>query len=214
LTESELFQQQNYLIVKNVLRPELCQLVSDYALFKASVSQNVRTKDPLAYVHREYGDPLMEMLLEKLTPTIETALGKSLWPTLSFYYVYRQGHQLTPHKDRSSCQFVASLCIDADSEFKKTHQSWPLFLKAAGQTLPITLNFGDLLIFKGSEQEHWREIFAGSWFVSAIFSYVEKDGPFAFQKFDQRKSLGRPHVGMFRWSLGSLWHQLRSSSRR
>jgi hypothetical protein len=168
-----------------------------------------KTKGVLPNVHREYGDFMMETLLAKLTPLIEEATGLELWPSLSFYYTYKNGNQLQKHKDRNSCQIVAGLCIGADDEFKKIKGKWPLILTLDGKPETIDLDYGDIVIFKGSETEHWREIFTGSWFVSAIFGYVDKHGPFAFQKFDQRKSLGKPHVGMFNWSYGCLKNNLK-----
>ena len=199
---------KSHIIIKHVLSKEVCELLGTYANFKASMKPNIR-KDRLENVHREYGDSMMEMLLAQLTPLIEKATGLELWPTLSFYYVYKRGTRLEKHNDRSSCQIVAGLCIDADEEFKNNNGKWPLILNLNGQPESISLDFGDMVIFKGHETEHWRENFTGSWFVSAIFGYVDKHGPFAFQKFDQRKSLGRPHIGMFNWSFGSLKNQLK-----
>lgn len=195
--------KKNHIIIKNVFSKEICELLANYANFKASVKPNVR-KDILENIHREYGDCLMEMLLQKLTPLIERATGLELWPTLSFYYQYRNGNQLPKHKDRSSCQIVAGLCIGADDEFNSLNGKWPLILNLNGEPEPIDLEYGDIVIFRGSETEHWREAFTGTWFVSAIFGYVDKHGPFAFQKFDQRHSLGRPHVGMFNWAYGCV----------
>lgn len=200
--------KESYTIIKQALSAELCAFLSDYANFKAAVKPNVK-KDGLKNVHREYGDPLMEMLLDKLTPVIEKATGLALWPTLSFYYTYKNGDELAKHKDRNSCQIVAGLCIGADQKFKDAHGTWPLILTIEGKAESIALDYGDILIFKGSETEHWRDVFKGAWFVSAIFAYVDKNGPFAFQKFDQRQSLGKPHVGMFHWLYGSFKNQLK-----
>lgn len=198
-------------IVKNALSPEICALLADYARLKLSVRPNIRkNQDPLANIHREYGDPMMEVLLEKLKPQVEAALGLELWPTLSFYYTYTRGNELRPHKDRSSCQFVAGLYIGADDEYLKNHGSWPLVMNHEGKAEPVDLNIGDLVIFKGHETEHWREAFGGQWFVSAIFAYVDKKGPYAFQKYDQRKQTGKPHVGMFHWYFGCLKAKIRS----
>lgn len=194
---------QKPIIVKQVLSQEVCALLADYAHFKALSKPNVK-KDILKNVHREYGDSMMEMLLEKLKPLVEKATGLALWPTLSFYYTYRQGNQLPKHKDRSSCEIVAGLCIGADEVFSKQKGRWPLILEIDGKPQAIDLDYGDIVIFRGSETNHWREVFTGTWFVSAIFAYVDKRGPFAFQKFDQRKALGRPHVGMFHWTYGCL----------
>lgn len=200
--------KKNYIVIQHALSKEVCALLSDYANFKAAVKPNIR-KDGLKNVHREYGDPMMEMLLDKLTPLMEEATGLALWPTLSFYYTYAHGNELTAHKDRSSCQIVAGLCIGADQEFKDKHGTWPLVLNVDGKAESVALDYGDILIFRGNETEHWRDVFKGKWFISAIFGYVDKNGPFAFQKFDQRQSLGRPHVGMFHWLYGSLKNQLK-----
>jgi hypothetical protein len=207
---SSVIRKPSYYILKQAVSTKDCALLADYARFKARIKLNItKNVDPLDNVHREYGDPLLELLLEKLTPLIAQTLGCALWPTLSFYYVYHQGNVLQPHSDRSSCQWVASLCIGADPDFKKAHKSWPLILKIKDKNTKITLHDGDILLFKGHETEHWRDRFAGQWFVSAIFAFVEQDGPYAFQKYDQRTSLGKPHVGMFHWSWGCLKQKIR-----
>lgn len=193
----------SYLVVKQAVSQEWCELLSAYACFQANLKPRSRRNDPIAGTHRVYGDPLMEVLLERLTPTVEAATGLALWPTLSFYYTYLRGGQLSPHRDRSSCQIVAGLCIGVDDAYQQTHGTWPLILE--GQ--PIAVERGDLLIFRGSETTHWRDVFEGQWFVSAIFAYVEQEGPFAFLKYDQRKQLGKPHIGMFRWAWGLIWHR-------
>ena len=199
---------KNTIILKHVLSNDVCELLADYAHFKASLKPNIKN-DGLPNVHREYGDFMMETLLSKLTPLVEEATGLELWPTLSFYYTYKKGNQLKKHNDRSSCQIVAGLCIGADAEFKKSNGTWPLMLNVKGQPTAIELDFGDMVIFSGHETEHWRDAYTGTWFVSAIFGYVDKQVPFAFQKYDQRSSLGKPHVGMFHWSYGLLKNRLK-----
>lgn len=197
------FEQKKHVVLNNVISKENCALLADYARFQAQLHPNVRKKgDPLAHVHRAYGDPLMEVLLEQLTPLVEKATGLTLWPTLSFYYTYTHGNQLAPHKDRSSCEIVVGLCIGADEAFNLSGDCWPLVLDLEGKPQPIALKAGDAVIFKGHETTHWREVFTGVWFVSAIFAYVDKQGAYAFQKYDQRKYLGAKHVGMFRWTWG------------
>jgi hypothetical protein len=198
---------QSYIIIHNAISREICDLIASYANFKASISPNIK-KDAIENTHREYGDLMMDMLLDRLTPLVEKATKLELWPTLSFYYAYKNGAKLAKHKDRSSCQIVAGLCIDADDDFRSANEKWPLILNIDGKAEPIALDYGDMVIFKGHETEHWREAFTGKWFVSAIFGYVDKTGPFAFQKFDQRKSLGKNHVGMFHWSYGCIKNKI------
>lgn len=204
------FIDNDYVIIRQAISPDVCELLAEYARFKAKLKPNVKKNDdPLQGIHREYNDALMETLLNKLTPLVEQATERSLWPTLSFYYTYANGNYLKKHVDRSSCEFVAGLCIGADDAFQTTHKTWPLMLNVRQKTVSIELNAGDLVIFRGHQTEHWRDVFQGEWFVSAIFAYVEKTGPYAFQKYDQRRTLGKPHVGMFRWLAGCLINNLK-----
>lgn len=202
------FQSHGITRIPNVLDASTCALLSNYIRLKARTRRNIRKgTDPLSGVHREYADPLFETLLDQLTPTFEHATGLDLWPTLSFCYHYATGNALHPHKDRSSCEIVAGLCIGADPEFVAQNGTWPLQIMGANN---LDLNFGDALVFRGHTMQHWRDVFAGKWFVSAILGYVDKNGPYAFQKFDQRKQLGLAHVGMTAWYLGVLRAKLRS----
>ena len=181
-------------IVKKALSADICQLVSEYVRFKAHIQPRVsQSTAVLKQVHREYADPLMETLLAQMTPLVAHVLGKPVWPTLSFCYLYTRGNQLLKHTDRSSCQWVAGVCLGADEAFKASHAAWPLQLSIHGKTETCELDYGDMLIFSGHTTEHWRDEFAGAWFVSAIYGFVEQSGPYAFQKFDQRRALGLPY---------------------
>ncbi|HVT62119.1 MAG TPA: hypothetical protein VHD33_01355 [Legionellaceae bacterium] len=204
-----IIRHPSYIILKQILSEEACHFLTEYTLFKAKARPNTKKHiDPLDNVHREYADPVMELLLAQLQPLVQKALERDIWPSLSFYYVYTHGNALQKHTDRSSCEWVAGLCIGADPDFKTTHHTWPMQLKLDDGQETIALDYGDLLIFQGHTIEHWREPFMGQWFISAIFGYVEQDGPYAFQKYDQRKALGTPHIGMFRWAIGCLKNKL------
>ena len=212
LSHARVVDKKHYVVIKQALSADACELLATYAHFKANVkaiSNRSRSSDPLKDIHREYGDRMIEALVETVTPLVERATGRELWPTLSFYYTYKNGNQLKKHKDRSSCQLVAGLYIGADDDYKTSHASWPLYLNVEGQPEAVALDVGDLVIFNGHETEHWREPFTGTWFVSAIFGFVDKQGPFAFQKYDQRVSLGKPHIGMFRWLYGCIKQKIR-----
>lgn len=198
-----------YLMIRSAVSQEVCQLLTDYALLKSKCQYHTRKNDLLANVHREYADPLMELFLERLKPTVEKATGLELWPTLSFYYTYSKNQQLMKHKDRPSCEIVAGLCLGADQTFQEKQITWPLMIDDQGKETAIHLSPGDLVIFKGYETTHWREPFEGDWFVSAIFAYVDKNGPLSFLKYDQRQHLGDKHIGMFNWSFGFIKNYLR-----
>lgn len=205
------FKENKFIKAPALVSKEICALLARYAIFKQNVKPKVRRgNDPLANIHREYNDPLMELFLGDLTKKVEEITGLELWPTLSFYYTYQKGNKLIPHKDRASCEIIVALKIGSDKEFEEKEKDWPLYFKDKNnQPVHIPLEAGDALILNGHEIEHWRDPFKGEWFVSAIFGYVEKQGKNAYQKFDQRKKLGLPHVGIGRWYTKVLWENLK-----
>lgn len=208
------FKDKQILKVPNLVSKEVCDLLVKYALLKREVSPKIRRgDDPLAHIHREYCVPIMEVLHNEITPKIEAATGLSLWPTLSFYYTYQKGNQLLPHKDRASCEIVVALKIGSDETYAQNKGDWPLYFKKDGETLHEELNDGDAVIMNGHELEHWREPFEGEWFVSAIFGFVDKNSIHAYQKYDQRKQLGLPHIGIFKWYGRMQWETLKQKWR-
>ncbi len=102
-TCAELFRSQGYTKVESALSAELCDLLAKYVCLKAQANPKI--------INREYGDLMMETLLAHLQVQVETATGLSLWPTLSFCYMYKNGNALKPHKDRASCEIVAGLSL-------------------------------------------------------------------------------------------------------
>jgi hypothetical protein len=209
------FKKNKVLKAPNLVSKEVCHLLARYALMKKETAPKIRRgNDPLANIHREYCVPIMDVLLDELTPKIEALTGMSLWPTLSFYYTYQKGNQLLPHKDRASCEVVVGLKIGSDVQYAKTKGDWPLYFNKEGKTLYEELNVGDAVIMNGHELEHWREPFEGEWFVSAIFGYVDKNSMHAYQKYDQRKQLGLPHIGIGKWYARMQWETLKHKWRQ
>ena len=204
------FEDAGYCIVRNSLSPELCTFLSQYAQFRYQTRPNVlNSSDPLAGIHREYGNSVMELLLMNLQSSVEKCTGMKLWPTLSFYYTYTKGNLLRKHKDRDCCEVVACLCLGMDEQYAKEQKSWAIYVQNDSVETAVHLNPGDMVIFKGNQMDHWREQFQGEWFVSAIFAYVAKDGEYAHLKYDQRKKIGDKHIGVFFWHSFILIHQLK-----
>jgi hypothetical protein len=57
----------------------------------------------------------------------------------------------------------------------------------------IYLKPGDLAVYRGIENEHWREPLTFSepvWHVQAFLHYVDQNGPYSEYKFDKRQSIG------------------------
>jgi hypothetical protein len=131
----------------------------------------------------------MESLLLQLKPIMEKSTGLSLYPTYSYFRVYRPGDTLAPHKDRSSCEVSTTVCFYFDYKEEQDTYSWPIYM----DNKPCVMAPGDLIVYRGCDLEHWRDEFKapkGSWHVQAFFHYVDADGPFESFKFD-----GRPYIG-------------------
>ena len=129
----------------------------------------------------------METLLLNLQPLIEKETGISVYPTYSFYRVYRPGDELVIHKDRPSCEI--SITISLGYDYSGADYSWPIFVDGK----PCVLEPGDLVCYRGVDLDHWREKFIApdnSWHVQAFLHYVDINGPYSEYKFDKRESIG------------------------
>ena len=180
------FQTNDYCVVKSAISQELLDFVTQYTLFDEM--QNFSPNDnQVAGAHSKYGDPAMETLLLHLHPIMESNTGLSLHPTYSYYRVYRNGDELAKHRDRPSCEISCTLCLNY--EYADKNYSWPIFMDGTS----VTLEPGDLVIYRGCELDHWREKFNGAnsdWHVQGFFHYVNKNGPYADWKYDKRNSIG------------------------
>ena len=59
--------------------------------------------------------------------------------------------------------------------------------------VPVTLEIGDMMIYRGCDLEHWRNPFKGSVCGQVFLHYNNVNGPFAeTNKFDKRPMLGMP----------------------
>jgi hypothetical protein len=180
------FEKNKYVYLKNILNKDMVSISSQYALFDEAQDFNADTSQVFG-AHSKYADPLMESLLLYMTPILEKELGLSLYPSYSFYRVYRPGNELAPHKDRPSCEITATLSLLYD--YNKSEYDWPIFVDGN----KISMSPGDLVCFRGAELEHWREKFIapeGSWHIQAFLHYVDANGPFSDYKYDKRKSIG------------------------
>ncbi len=63
-----------------------------------------------------YADPRMELLLARFTPIVEAEAGVTVYPTYSYFRVYKKGHRLKKHKDRPSCEIGLSLSLGYDPD--------------------------------------------------------------------------------------------------
>lgn len=186
----EEFKEKGYTLIKNALSPELRDVITQYALFDEMQDFNADSQQVVG-AHSKYADPAMEAMLLHLHPLMEKETGLSLFPTYSFYRVYRNGDILKPHKDRPSCEISTTVCFNYsydDSEY-----TWPIIMDGN----KINMSPGDIVIYRGVDLEHSRDRFIppyeNDWHVQAFLHYVNSDGSYSEYKFDKRNSIGESH---------------------
>lgn len=180
------FRQKGYTTVRGAIKQDLASVVTQYALFD-ELQDFTPDGSQVPKAHSKYADPLMESMLLHVHPIMEKATGLQLYPTYSFYRVYRNGDVLAPHKDRPSCEISTTVCFGysySDSEY-----SWPIIMDGAA----VYMKPGDIVVYRGVDLEHARDEFTppgDDWHVQAFLHYVDANGNFSNYRFDGRQSLG------------------------
>jgi len=181
--------------VDNLLSRDICKIAERYALYERYNSDDV--EEPNAIVigsHTKYADSLTESLLLFLKPEIEKHTSLKLIPTYSFFRIYKAGHDLKDHGDRSACEISVSIPLGFKYNGKSDEYLWPLHVYVNEEKRYIPCDIGDGLIYKGCEIMHGRESLdadKGSYQIQMFLHYVDANGPYAeTDKYDGRYNIG------------------------
>ncbi len=202
-----IFNKNGYLIVKKFIQPPLLQVLHRYVLMKSQNGQLSHSDKQVPGAPSLYADTLMETLMELVMPQVENITERELFPTYSYFRIYKEGDILRPHIDRPSCEVSFSICLGYDvSNVNDASYCWPIHVdnscdfrsnEAASRKsvteddgMALKLAPGDCVIYKGCEVRHWRNKFLGNYQAQAFIHYVDKNGPYAKYKFDTRPLLG------------------------
>lgn len=180
------FKENGYSLIKNAIIPEIRDFITQYALFDEMQDFNPDGFQ-VPRAHSKYADPAMEAMLLYLHPLMEKETGLELYPTYSFYRVYRNGDILEPHTDRPSCEISTTVCFNYSYDDSK--YTWPIIMDGK----KIDMNPGDIVVYRGVDLEHSREEFnppGDDWHVQAFLHYVDVNGPYAEYRYDRRNSIG------------------------
>jgi len=177
------FKEKGYIVRKKLLDVSMTRALCRYVhkrdeLGLLGADQQV-PESPAAY-----GDTNMEILLVKIRPSVEQVTGLQLFPTYSYYRLYKHGAELRRHVDRPACEISVSLNLGQAPE-----DPWPLWLRGAQGVYAAYLQPGDAVIYRGMECEHWREPFPGKSLAQVFLHYVDANGAHTDWKFDKRSAL-------------------------
>lgn len=189
------FAEQNYEVLRSVVSKDLLDhLCIEFDMVRKNrfLMDGISEENRIAYGDPQvpnsfshYGAYCFEALSFQLLPIIEKVTQKQLHPTFSYARIYYKDAVMTRHIDRPGCEYSITFCV-AYSE------PWDIWFKQKdGTEVPVTLNPGDMIIYKGGELEHWRDTYNGEVLMQAFLMYVDANGEYRNQKFD-----GRPNLGM------------------
>jgi hypothetical protein len=168
--------QEEYILVKDFVDADTCgQMVAKLDEFfskKYSLPPDKQcTISPAFY--GIFNDESINFL-----PRIENLVGKKLYPTYTYSRIYRPGEVLLPHTDRVECEYSFTLSLKYDKKI------WPFYLQTASGIKEVFLDAGEMLIYKGTRDLHWRKPLLTGYSYQAFFHYVDQDGDFADKKYD------------------------------
>ena len=206
-SSAEIFEKNRYIQVSNFLQQPLLNFFHRYVLMRAQNGQLPSSDKQVPGTPSIYADPLMETLMELALPQVEQLTNLKLFPTYSYFRIYKNGDVLRPHIDRPSCEISFTICLGYDvSNLNDPDYKWPIFVDnrkdfrhfdaearrpaISGEGVPLVLSPGDCVIYRGCEARHWREAFHGNYQAQAFIHYVDQNGPYTKYKFDTRPILG------------------------
>ena len=87
---------------------------------------------------------------------LEKILGCKLYNTYYYDRFYFPGQELEVHCDRDACEI--SVTVNASTNLTGKEAEWPICIKGVdGQSVKMSLEPGDAVIYKGCERPHWRD---------------------------------------------------------
>ncbi len=187
------FARQKYVVVRRCLSDPKLSVLYRYACKRASVgAMSHDSQVPEAW--SAYGDLFMDGLMLDTLELAEQITGTKLFPTYSYFRVYKRGDLLVKHTDRPSCEISLSICMGYQAD-----GPWPIWIETPEGVSSIDLYPGDAMFYRGIECPHWREPLIGARVIQVFLHYVDQNGPYAEWKFDKRPSLSPERK---RFSLG------------
>jgi len=191
------FAKNGFLVLRGFVNNPALTFLYEYAS-KAAEFGKTNLDDPqVPNTPSQYGDAIMESLMEGLLPRLEITTGIKLDPTYAYFRVYKHGDVLKRHTDRPACEVSVTLSLgysaNADGNTNRKNV-WPIWIEQSGVAQSFALEPGDALVYKGVQTPHWRESFSGERAAQVFMHYVDQNGPFKDWKLDKRAALSTTAV--------------------
>jgi len=189
-----LFRQNGYAIFHGMISPDRAATLRAHLEKRAATgTMTMQGDEHVPGTPFVYGDAYADALMQELVAELERRLEIPLYPTYSYARVYKHGDVLHAHKDRPACEISVSLNLGQTPD-----EPWPLYVGEEGNGFGAILRPGDALLYRGVELTHWRDAFAGESMAQVFMHYVNRNGPYAKEKFDGRDRLGNAFQSLWR----------------
>jgi len=188
MNSQQYFEQNKYVLLERALSSEICQELTQH-MFDLHNQGKTTRDDQCPLSDAVYGDPVFDKLLADFAQPIGNNIGKKLLPTYTYARIYRPGEVLKRHTDRPACEISATVTLSFDAK-----NPWPIFVDEQKE-ISLSMQPGDMVVYRGCELVHWRPKFKGNWHVQVFLHYVDADGPYKDHALDKRKSLGQNKSG-------------------
>ena len=200
------YERNGFLVIRGLISKEIARafmsgIKEDLGPASIRLSHTNEHPDiltrPTYQVHGKSYRP-MNFFLFGLTPIIARLIGREIFPTFDYLRLYREGDICRVHSDRPACQHAVSLTLDySDGE------PWPL--EVGGYSVQsyhplqevwdkdhssIEMEVGDAVLYQGLRYPHGRTTpNPNAWSAHLFCCYVDRDGPYRGEAFDQNARL-------------------------
>lgn len=186
------FSENGYEVVRSVISKDLLhhlktefQMMRDIRFLETGETDNFAFGDidsPNSFC--VFSAQCFESLAINLNDLMSEITNFKLYPTYTYARIYYEGATLKPHRDRPSCEYSTTLCIDSTD-------IWDFHIKDRhGEDKVIKLNPGDMCVYSGCDLLHWREPYQGEMQMQCFLHYVNAKGIYADHKYDKRPMMG------------------------
>lgn len=180
---SEYFEKNGYVVLKDVLTRDQCRELTKH-MFTLLEQGKLTNDDQCPLSDAVYGDEIFDSILQRFAKPIGNAVGRALLPTYTYARIYRPGELLKKHTDRPSCEISGTMTLGFDADV-----IWPIVFDD-DKEISVSLDVGEMAVYKGCDVSHWRKPFKGRWHVQVFLHYVDANGPHKNHFRDGRETFG------------------------
>ena len=210
------FKKNKYVVIKEAISKDLAAFLYNYFCMKKQVAKTcfdtrfispyetilgTWTDEQIPNTYSHYSDIAMETLMLKCQPIMEKTTELKLYPAYTYARIYKKGDILKRHKDRFSCEISTTMNLGGDPwsiylEPNKNNEMPTIrhpYQPTKNKGIKVDLKPGDMLVYKGTDLEHWRTPFKGKDCAQVFLHYNNQKTPGSKENmFDKRPHLGLP----------------------